>query len=78
MSACMELKIRYMTVFLAVYYLTMNEQILVLVADNSNNNTMVNELDELIPTFQGSQTRIRCFTHILNLVVKVCHHNFSF
>jgi hypothetical protein len=42
-----------------------------LVADNaSNNNTMVDELSDLILAFWGSHTRVRCFAHILNLVVK--------
>lgn len=41
-------------------------------ADNaSNNNTLVDELSELLNKFQGSLTRIRCFAHVLNLVVKV-------
>ncbi|KAJ6463080.1 hypothetical protein DFH09DRAFT_849252, partial [Mycena vulgaris] len=47
-------------------------QILVLVADNaSNNNTLVSELGLLITSYRGSTTRVRCFAHILNLVVKV-------
>ena len=42
-------------------------------ADNaSNNNTLVNELSVLIPTFGGAKYRVHCFAHILNLVVKVC------
>jgi hypothetical protein len=41
-------------------------------ADNaSNNNTLVDELGELLDGFGGSLTRVRCFAHILNLVVKV-------
>jgi hypothetical protein len=41
-------------------------------ADNaSNNDTLVNELSNLIPTFEGQQYQICCFAHILNLVVKV-------
>jgi hypothetical protein len=41
-------------------------------ADNaSNNNTLVDELAEMLDRFQGSLTRVRCFAHILNLVVKV-------
>ena len=48
-------------------------QILGLTADNaSNNNTLVDDLSDLLDGFQGSLTRIRCFAHILNLVVKVC------
>jgi hypothetical protein len=41
-------------------------------ADNaSNNDTLVDELSNLIPTFGGREYRVRCFAHILNLVVKV-------
>lgn len=47
-------------------------KILGLTADNaSNNNTLVDELEDLLDGFQGSVSRIRCFAHILNLVVKV-------
>jgi hypothetical protein len=53
-------------------YTHRNNQILALTADNaSNNNPLVVELSELLNGFQGSLTRIRCFAHILNLVVKV-------
>jgi hypothetical protein len=42
------------------------------VLDNaSNNDTLVRELPNLLDNFQGSVTRIRCFAHVLNLVVKV-------
>ena len=48
-------------------------QILALTLDNaSNNNTLVEELTDLLEGYQGSSTRIRCFAHVLNLVVKVC------
>jgi hypothetical protein len=41
-------------------------------ADNAlNNNTLVDELGKLLNGFQGSLTRVRCFAHILNLIVKV-------
>jgi len=47
-------------------------QILGLVCDNaSNNDAMVKELGVLLPSFKGQSTRVRCFAHILNLVVKV-------
>jgi hypothetical protein len=48
-------------------------QILSLVADNaSNNDTLVKELETLLPEAPFTeQHRIRCFGHILNLVVKV-------
>ena len=38
----------------------------------SNNKTLIDELGDLLDGFQGSLTRVRCFAHILNLVVKVC------
>ena len=42
-------------------------------ADNtSNNDTLVDELSILIPSFGGCEYCVRCFAHILNLVVKVC------
>lgn len=51
-------------------------QILGFTEDNaSNNNTLVNELADLIDGFQGSLTRVCCFAHILNLVVKVFIHS---
>src|ERR1700733_14594047 len=47
-------------------------KVLTLVCDNaSNNDTMTEELGCLIPSFKGKQARVRCFAHILNLVVKV-------
>ena len=47
-------------------------QILALTTDNASNNmTLVNELADLLPGFQGSLAWIRCFAHVLNLVVKV-------
>jgi len=48
-------------------------KVLTFTADNaSNNDTLVDELSNLIPTFGGKEYRVRCFAHILNLVVKVC------
>lgn len=53
--------------------LTLRPQILAFTADNtSNNNTLIDELGDLLDGFQGSLTRVRCFAHILNLMVKVC------
>jgi hypothetical protein len=34
--------------------------------------TMIEELARQFPRFKGKAGRIRCFAHILNLVVKVC------
>jgi hypothetical protein len=57
---------------MAVIGLTLNLQILAFTADNaSNNNTLIDELGDLLDGFQGSLARVRCFAHILNLVVKV-------
>ncbi len=48
-------------------------KVLAFTADNaSKNDTLVNELSVLIPPFGGSDYCVRCFAHILNLVVKVC------
>lgn len=51
-------------------------QILAITLDNAaNNNTLVNELGELLMGFDGALTHVRCFAHIFNLVVKVhCHY----
>ncbi|KAF5317564.1 hypothetical protein D9619_013219 [Psilocybe cf. subviscida] len=48
-----------------------DKKVLALTCDNaSNNNTMVRELDILLPSFQGTKTQVRCFAHVLNLVAK--------
>ncbi|KAF8584155.1 hypothetical protein K439DRAFT_1302877, partial [Ramaria rubella] len=44
-------------------------QLLGVILDNaSNNDTMVNHLQTLIPTFRGQKTHVHCFTHIINLI----------
>jgi len=46
-------------------------QILSVTLDNaSNNDTMIAELENLLDEFPGAANQTRCFTHILNLVVK--------
>ena len=46
-------------------------QILSVTLDNaSNNDTMIAELENLLDEFSGAANQTRCFTHILNLVVK--------
>lgn len=46
-------------------------QILSVTCDNaSNNDTMVEHLDELIKAFGGDFARTRCFLHILNLTAQ--------
>lgn len=42
-----------------------------------NNDTMVEELAELIENFLGAANQTRCFTHILNLVIKSILHQFD-
>ena len=38
---------------------------------------MIDRLAELVVAFPGAANRMRCFTHILNLVVKVILHQFD-
>lgn len=46
-------------------------QILSVTCDNaSNNDAMIAELANLIDNFPGAPNQTRCFTHVLNLVVK--------
>ena len=37
----------------------------------SNNDVMIDELQELIPEFAGSASHTRCFLHIVNLIAKL-------
>ena len=49
----------------------MNTQILSVTCDNaSNNDAMIEELADLLDDFPGPANQTRCFTHVLNLVVK--------
>ena len=53
-------------------------QILSVTCDNASlNDTMIDTLAEELPTFPGGANRTRCFTHILNLVVKVILRQFD-
>lgn len=53
-------------------------QILSVTCDNaSSNDVMIDRLAELIVVFPGAANRTRCFTHILNLVVKVILRQFD-
>ncbi|TFK81779.1 hypothetical protein K466DRAFT_452428, partial [Polyporus arcularius HHB13444] len=46
-------------------------QVLGVTCDNAtNNDAMVEALMKLLPGFPGEVNRVRCFTHILNLVAK--------
>ena len=56
----------------SIYLYSTATKVMTFTADNaSNNNTLVDELSVLIPTFGGAKYHVRCFAHILNLVVKV-------
>lgn len=45
--------------------------------DNASNcNKLAELLPDYIPTFQGMDARLRCLTHILNLIAKVITKNF--
>lgn len=53
-------------------------QILGVACDNaSNNGTMIDFLHGLLLGFQGEKGRIRCFAHVINLVVKAILSTFS-
>ena len=53
-------------------------QILGVTADNmSANDTMITEISKLIPEFGGQATRMRCFLHVINLVVKAILREFD-
>ena len=46
-------------------------QMLGVTCDNaSNNDTMVDEMARRIAVFEGTFSRVRCFAHVVNLVVK--------
>ncbi|KAG1722531.1 hypothetical protein EDD22DRAFT_760423, partial [Suillus occidentalis] len=52
--------------------------ILSITCDNaSNNDTMVNELSDLLEDFPGETNRTRCFLHIVNLVAKTLIRQFD-
>ncbi|RDX42155.1 hypothetical protein OH76DRAFT_1297656, partial [Lentinus brumalis] len=46
-------------------------QIMSVTCDNaSNNDTMISALARRIPGFEGTFHRVRCFAHVIQLVVK--------
>jgi len=50
----------------------------VFTCDNASpNDVMIDTLAELVVAFPGAANRTRCFTHILNLVVKVMLRQFD-
>lgn len=69
----MVLRRRYVwSLILAEQHLT-TYQILAITCDNaSNNTTMVADLEMQLEGAARPETRVRCFAHILNLVVKIC------
>ena len=54
-------------------YILILFQLLGSTLDNAANNiVMLKELQAIVPEFRGLEGHVRCFGHILNLVVKVC------
>ena len=51
---------------------------LAVTADNATaNDVMIDELQELIASFRGQATRVQCFDHTLNLIVKTLLRQFD-
>jgi hypothetical protein len=47
-------------------------QFLSICLDNAiNNNTLVQELSQRVPSFLGAKSHVRCAAHVMNLMVKV-------
>ena len=58
--------------------LTLAMQILSVTCDNASpNDVMIDELESSIESFSGSETRSRCFDHIINLVAKTMIKQFD-
>ncbi|OJT02096.1 hypothetical protein TRAPUB_7442 [Trametes pubescens] len=54
------------------------EKVLVVTCDNAESNAvMLREMAKLVPGFRGPQVRVRCFGHVLNLVVKAILSQFT-
>ncbi|KAH9912042.1 uncharacterized protein BXZ73DRAFT_8846, partial [Epithele typhae] len=46
-------------------------QLLAIICDNaSNNNVMIQKMEEAIDSFLGGRARVRCLCHVVNLVAK--------
>jgi hypothetical protein len=43
----------------------------------SNNDTMIDELGDLVDSFAGATNRTRCFAHIINLIAKTIIRQFD-
>ncbi|KAG9083718.1 hypothetical protein FS749_005814 [Ceratobasidium sp. UAMH 11750] len=55
-----------------------DKKVLSVCLDNaSNNNTLVDSLSLLIPSFRGSSSRVRCLAHVINLMAKAFLSLFS-
>lgn len=55
-----------------------SNQCLGITCDNaSNNDTMIDELVDLLPNFPGPANRCRCFLHIVNLIAKTLLKQFE-
>lgn len=53
-------------------------QMLSITCDNaSNNDTMVDQLGQLVSNFPGATNRTRCFAHIINLIAKTIIRQFD-
>ncbi len=47
-------------------------QVFAVTCNNAESNmVMLREMERLLPGFGGLKTRVRCFGHVINLVVKV-------
>jgi hypothetical protein len=58
--------------------LPISNQCLGITCDNaSNNDSMIDELVDLLPNFPGAANRCRCFLHIVNLVAKTLLKQFE-
>ncbi|KAF8523880.1 hypothetical protein BU17DRAFT_43344, partial [Hysterangium stoloniferum] len=45
--------------------------------NGSNNNAMIRELENMVPSFSGSTSHTHCFLHIINLVAKLLIQQFD-
>ncbi|TBU27406.1 hypothetical protein BD311DRAFT_665414, partial [Dichomitus squalens] len=50
------------------------DKVVAITSDNTKtNDAMMREIKKLLPQSRGPEGRVRCFAHVLSLVVKVCH-----
>lgn len=68
-------KVRISSAMCSYCLLISISQVLAVTCDNAESNAiMLREMMKLLPGFHGAQVRVRCFGHVLNLVVKVRNH----